>query len=207
MLVPSQFKEDNPATLQQYIKEYGFGVLVVADCEGIDANHVPFHFSVSDEYPLGILRCHVARINPVWQLIEKGASVLVIFQGPDAYVSPSWYETKAETGRVVPTWNYLAVHVQGKSVIFQDYAWLQEHLCQLTDVHESGRPRPWAVADAPTEFTSRLMQAIVGIEIRIETLTGQVKASQNQPERNRRGVKAALADGTTKDSAMSDFIS
>jgi len=207
MLVPSHFREENQEKLQQYIKDYSFGVLVVADSDGIDANHLPFHFSTSEELPLGTLRCHVARVNPVWQRIEKGASVLAIFQGPDAYVSPSWYETKAETGRVVPTWNYVAVHANGKGSIFHDQAWLKEHLCQLTDLHESNRENPWSVDDAPSEFTSRLVKAIVGIEIQIEDLTGQVKASQNHPERNRTGVKTGLAAGTARDSAMSEFIS
>jgi transcriptional regulator len=207
MLVPSHFREENQEKLQQYIKEYSFGVLVVADSKGIDANHLPFHFSASEEHPLGTLRCHVARVNPVWQRIENGASVLAVFQGPDAYVSPSWYETKAETGRVVPTWNYLAVHMQGKGYIFQEHTWLKEHLHQLTDLHESGRENPWAVDDAPSEFTSRLVKAIVGIEIRIEALKGQVKASQNHPERNRTGVKAGLANGSAIESAMSEFIS
>jgi len=206
MLVPNHFREESQEKLQQLIKEYSFGVLVVADSEGIDANHLPFHFSASKEYPLGTLRCHVARVNPVWQRIECGASVLAIFAGPDAYVSPSWYATKAETGRVVPTWNYLAVHAQGKGSIFQDYAWLKEHLQQLTDRHESGRENPWAVDDAPSEYTSHLVKAIVGIEIRIENLTGQVKASQNHPERNRIGVKTGLAAGTASEAAMSKFI-
>ena len=192
MLVPSHFREENQEKLQQYINEYSFGVLVVADSDGIDANHLPFHFSASEGYPAGMLRCHVARVNPVWQRIENGASVLVIFQGPDAYVSPSWYKTKSETGRVVPTWNYLAVHAQGKGSIFQEHAWLKEHLYQLTDLHESSRENPWSVDDAPTEFTNRLVKAIVGIEVQIETLTGQVKASQNHPERNRTAVKGGL---------------
>ena len=206
MLVPSHFREDNQDKLQQYIKQYSFGVLVVADHEGIDANHLPFHFSSSEEHPLGTLKCHVARVNPVWQRIKNGATVLAIFQGPDAYVSPSWYATKAETGRVVPTWNYLAVHAQGKGSVFQEHAWLKEHLHQLTDLHESGRENRWSVDDAPSEFTDRLVKAIVGIEIQIETLTGQVKASQNHPERNRSGVKTGLADGSASDSAMSEFI-
>ncbi len=207
MLVPSHFREEDHEKLHQYIRQYSFGVLVVADSDGIDANHLPFHFSCSEDRPLGTLRCHVARINPVWQRIEKGASVLAIFQGPDAYVSPSWYETKAETGRVVPTWNYLAVHAQGTGSTFQEHARLKEHLHQLTDLHESSRENPWSVDDAPSEFTSRLVKAIVGIEVQIETLTGQVKASQNHPERNRAGVKAGLAGGSASDSAMSEFIS
>jgi transcriptional regulator len=207
MLVPNHFREESQEKLQQLIKEYSFGVLVVADSDGIDANHLPFHFSASEKHPLGTLRCHVARVNPVWQRIENGASILAIFQGPDAYVSPSWYATKAETGRVVPTWNYLAVHAQGKGSIFQEDAWLKEHLHQLTDLHESGKANPWSVDDAPSEFTSRLVKAIVGIEIRIENLTGQVKASQNHPERNRTVVKTGLAGGTASEAAMSEFIS
>lgn len=207
MLVPSYFKEENQEKLQQYIKEYSFGVLVVADGDGIDANHLPFHFSASKEHPFGILRCHVARVNPVWQRIENGASILVVFQGPDAYVSPSWYETKAETGKVVPTWNYVAVHAKGTASIFQEYAWLKEHLHELTDLHESNRDNPWSVDDAPSEFTNRLVKAIVGIEIQIEALTGQVKASQNHPDRNRVGVKAGLALGSASELAMSKFIS
>tara|TARA_R110002167_G_scaffold202920_1_gene406850 strand:+ start:1631 stop:2254 length:624 start_codon:yes stop_codon:yes gene_type:complete len=206
MLVPSHFKEENQEKLQQYIKDYSFGVLVVADSDGIDANHLPFHFSVSASNPLGTLRCHVARVNTVWQRIENGASVLAIFQGPDAYVSPSWYETKAETGRVVPTWNYVAVHAQGKAVIIQEADWLMKHLHQLTDQHESSRENPWSVDDAPSEFTSRLANAIVGIEIQVESLTGKVKASQNHPERNRAGVKAGLAAGSAREQAMSAFI-
>jgi transcriptional regulator len=146
-------------------------------------------------------------VNPVWQRVKNGASVLAIFKGPDAYMSPSWYETKAETGQVVPTWNYLAVHAEGKGSIFQERTWLTEHLHHLTDLHESNRENPWSVDDAPSEFTSRLVKAIVGIEIKIEKLTGQVKASQNHPERNRTGVKAGLAGGSASESAMSEFIS
>lgn len=145
----------------------------------------------------------MARVNPVWQRIENGTLVLAIFQGPDAYVSPSWYKTKAETGRVVPTWNYLAVHAQGQGFIFQDHAWLKDHLHQLTDFHESGRETLWSVDDAPSEFTSRLVQALVGTE----GLAGHVEACQNRPERNRTGVKAGLADGNARESAMSEFIS
>lgn len=206
MLVPSQFQEKSTEKLQQYIRDYSFGVLVVADHHGIDVNHIPFHFTINDEHPLGILRCHVARINPVWQKIDSGASVMAVFKGPDAYVSPSWYETKSETGKVVPTWNYLAVHAEGQASIVQEEGWLKNHLNQLTNLHEAQREQPWSVDDAPAEFTSRLMKAIVGIEIRIESLKGQVKASQNHPERNQMGVKAGLAKGTHAEVAMSKFV-
>lgn len=210
MYVPNHFREDSSDKLQQYIRDYGFGLLVVADGAGIEANHVPFHLNTEEAGTLGYLQCHLARSNPVWQRLQDGVPVLAVFQGPDAYVSPSWYPTKAETGRVVPTWNYLAVHVQGSVRIIQDATWLKRHVRQLTDQYEAGMDTPWSVDDAPREFTERLVEAIVGIEIRIDTLTGKVKASQNQPERNRAGVKAGLASleatGALHSGAMSKFI-
>lgn len=209
MYVPNHFKEDDQETLQQYIRDYAFGLLVIADDEGIEANHVPFYLSSgATKESLGYLQCHLARNNPVWQRIKGAGQVLTVFQGPDAYVSPSWYPTKAETGRVVPTWNYLAVHAQGSAQVIHDPSWLKHHLKQLTDQHESEMINPWSVADAPADFTERLVQAIVGVEIKIETLTGKLKASQNQPERNRAGVKAGLEAGDgTSNRAMAKLIS
>ncbi|WP_127560024.1 FMN-binding negative transcriptional regulator [Saccharospirillum alexandrii] len=208
MYVPQHFKEDDQETLQQIIRSYAFGLMIVADGEGIEANHLPFHLNDGGSGNLGHLHCHVARNNPVWQRLQHGARVLVVFQGPDAYVSPSWYPTKAETGRVVPTWNYLAVHAEGKARVIEDPAWLIQHLNQLTDQHEAGRSEPWSVDDAPSDFTGRLVEAIVGIEVKIESLTGKLKASQNLPERNRAGVKAGLeAEDKVQSRAMSEFIS
>jgi len=208
MYVPSHFKEDDVGKLQQYIRDYSFGLLVVADDDGIEANHVPFHLNSEQDGTLGQLQCHLARNNPVWQRLHDGARVLAVFQGPDAYISPSWYETKAETGRVVPTWNYLAVHAEGSARVIEDPNWLKLHLHQLTDKHESGMAKPWSVDDAPTDFTERLVQAIVGVEIKIETLTGKLKASQNQPVENRAGVKAGLDAGEgAHNRAMAKFIS
>ncbi len=208
MYVPSHFKQDDVKQLQQYIRDYAFGLLVIADEEGIEANHVPFYLSVEENGSLGTLQCHLARSNKVWQRIENSRFVLAVFKGPDAYVSPSWYPTKAETGRVVPTWNYLAVHVEGSAHVIQDPVWLKKHLCQLTNQHETGRAEPWAVDDAPDDYTEGLMRGIVGIEIKIETLTGKLKTSQNQPERNQAGVKAGLQnDSESNARAMADFIS
>ncbi|MEX1221129.1 MAG: FMN-binding negative transcriptional regulator [Idiomarina sp.] len=207
MHVPKQFKEDDKQKLQQYIRDYGFGVLVVADAQGIEANHIPFHLSTGGVESYGLLQGHVARSNPIWQRLASGAQVLAIFQGPDAYVSPGWYATKAETGRVVPTWNYLAIHVQGNARIIEDANWLKQHLHQLTNQHEAAMKQPWSVDDAPADYTDRLMQAIVGIEIEIESLTGKLKASQNQPEHNRVTVKTGLEDtGEANNLAMAEFI-
>ena len=207
MYVPNHFKEDDLGKLHEYIRRYSFGLLVIADDQGIEVNHVPFYLSVEDDGSFGSLQCHLARSNRVWQRIEKSDGVLVVFQGPNAYVSPSWYPSKAETGRVVPTWNYLAVHAAGRAQVIQDSVWLKAHLCQLTDQHETGRTEPWAVDDAPEEYTEGLMRGIVGIEIKIETLTGKLKASQNQSESNQVGVKAGLKDDKTASAcAMSEFI-
>lgn len=206
MYVPYHFKEDDTQTLQQYIRKYSFGLLIVADTDGIEANHVPFHLVQNENEPMGVLQCHLARNNPAWQRLTEGAKILAVFQGPDSYISPSWYPTKAETGRVVPTWNYLAVHVEGHARVVRDADWLKHHLQQLTDHHESKMSEPWSVGDAPEEYTERLMKAIVGIEIKIEKLTGKLKASQNQPERNRAGVKSGLETGSPENLAMSTFM-
>ena len=207
MYVPSHFKEDNQDTLLQYIRDFSLGTLIIADENGIEANHVPFHLDAGTGDTPGRLQCHVARSNPVWQRIQNGDRVLVVFQGPDAYVSPSWYPTKAETGRVVPTWNYLAVHVEGTAKLIQDPDWLKHQLHQLTNQHESIMDQPWSVDDAPPDFTDRMMKAIVGVEIHIEKLTGKLKASQNQPASNQAGVKAGLEpmEGS-QNSEMARFI-
>ncbi|RUO63385.1 negative transcriptional regulator, PaiB family [Pseudidiomarina planktonica] len=204
MHVPSQFREDDTQKLQQYINDYSFGLFIVADEQGIEATHVPFCLCSNGSGSPGVLQCHLARSNPVWKRLQNGANVLAVFQGPDAYVSPSWYPSKAETGRVVPTWNYLAVHAEGHANLIEDATWLKEHLHQLTDRHESGRQQPWSVDDAPADYTERLIKGIVGVEITIEKLTGKLKASQNQTESNRAGVKQGLAD---EGAAMAELIS
>lgn len=207
MYVPNHFKEDNIEKLHQYIRDYSFGLLIIADDQGIEANHVPFLLTLESANPLGVLQCHLARNNSAWQRMQIGVRVLVVFQGPNAYISPSWYATKAETGRVVPTWNYLAIHAEGTAQVIDDPAWLTHHLRQLTGHNEANRAEPWSMDDAPEDFTRGLMQAIVGIEINIETLTGKLKASQNQPPHNRDGVKAGLKMGESKIGlSMSDFV-
>lgn len=205
MYVPKYFREDDEATLRQYVRDYGFGLLIVADADGIDASHVPFH--LVDGPGKGALQCHVARQNPIWRRLADSPDVLVVFQGPDAYVTPSWYATKREHGKVVPTWNYLAVHIEGRARVVEDPVWIGQHLHDLTDQHETGRAVPWAVDDAPEAFTRRLMRGLIGIEIPIAKLTGKVKASQNQPPRNREGVKAGLEAATdTRSRELSRLI-
>lgn len=207
MYIPKHFEETDTHKLQQYIRDYSFGLLIIADEDGIEANHVPFHLEYEEGESLGTLQCHVARKNPIWQRLINGKKALAVFQGPNAYVSPSWYPTKSETGRVVPTWNYLAVHAEGNARAIDDPAWLHRHLQQLTDHNESGMSEPWSVDDAPEDYTQRLARAIVGIEIKVDVLTGKLKASQNQPEKNRAGIKAGLKEKEeTYKRAMSEFI-
>src|SRR5690606_10048322 len=138
--------------------------------------------------------------------LQNGAAVLAVFQGPQAYISPSWYPTKKENGRAVPTWSYLAVHVEGNAQVIEDPVWLKDHLGKLTDQHEAGREAPWTLDDAPSEFTEHLLQAIVGIEIKINRLTGKLKASQNQPDKNRAAVKVALGEEGDGGQAMARLI-
>ncbi|MBN9461468.1 MAG: FMN-binding negative transcriptional regulator [Burkholderiales bacterium] len=191
MYIPKHFDEPRIDVLHALIRARPLSTLVTLSPGGIDANHIPLHLS-DDPAPLGTLRGHVARANPVWSDLAKGGDVLAIFHGPDAYVTPSWYPTKAETGKAVPTWNYAVVHAHGAPRVVDDPSWLRTHLTALTAHNEAAFPEPWHYSDAPAEFTDKLLEAIVGIEITITRLSGKWKASQNQPERNRIGVVHGL---------------
>lgn len=204
MYTPGAFKENDTGKLYQHIRDYGFGILVLADQDGIEANHIPFYLEVTNDGSAAHLQCHVARSNPLWKRLQN-SEVLVIFQGPNAYISPTWYPSKAESGRVVPTWNYLAIHARGAASVIEDASWLKEHLANLTLHHESGLENPWKMEDAPAEYIDKLARGIVGIDIQIHELTGKLKASQNQPRANREGVKQGLlAESST--ATMAGFI-
>lgn len=186
MYVPRQFEETRSEILHGLIRDYPLGTLVTAGPQGLEANHLPFELDAEQ----GVLRAHVARSNPVWQ--TPAADALAIFQGPSAYVSPSLYPSKAEHGKVVPTWNYIAVHVAGPLRVIDDAAWLRAMVDRLSVRFESGRPMPWKVEDAPDDYLRKLLTQIVGIELRIARITGKWKMSQNQPQANRLGVEAGL---------------
>lgn len=196
MYVPAHFREDRIAVLHDAMRQFAFATLVTQGQGGIEANHLPLLLDAE----AGILRGHVARANPVWRDIKPGTAVLAIFLGPHAYVSPSWYPTKAEIGKAVPTWNYLTVHARGTAQVIDDGDWLRAHVTALSDAHEAGRPDPWTIGDAPPAYVDSLLRAIVGIEIAITGLEGKWKLSQNRPadiEGVREGLKqdgqAALA--------------
>ncbi|MBD8880406.1 FMN-binding negative transcriptional regulator [Rhodanobacter sp. 7MK24] len=199
MYMPKSFVETRPEALHGLIRDYPFATVVASTVGGVVANHFPL------EWVKGALYGHVARGNELARM--DGAEVMAIFQGPQGYVSPNWYPTKAETHREVPTWNYAVVHVRGRLKIVEDAIWLRALLERLTDHHEAAEPQPWHVGDAPDDHVEKLMQAIVGIEIAVEHVEGKFKLSQNHPERNRLGVIAGLRRrGGAGDAALAEWM-
>lgn len=191
MYLPPAFREDDLAALHAMIRSVRLANLVTATAEGMAATPLPL-FLVADEGPHGTLYGHVARANPHWQLRSTG-DALALFQGPDAYVTPSWYASKREHGKVVPTWNYLAVHAYGPAEFFDDADRLLAVVTRLTELHEGGRDEPWSVADAPESFIRTQLRAIVGLRLPIARLEGKRKMSQNRSPADRAGVAAGLA--------------
>jgi transcriptional regulator len=185
------FREERIEVQHALIRAHPFGAMVTVGADGLVANHFPFIIDAQAS-PLGTLRAHMARANGQWKELDGSREAVIIFQGHHGYVTPSWYPAKAETGKVVPTWNYALVHVYGKPRPIEDKEWLLKHVTELTDVNEASQPVPWAVSDAPEEFVSALVKAIVGIEIEITRIEGKWKMSQNQPEQAREGVVRGL---------------
>ncbi|MCD1618023.1 FMN-binding negative transcriptional regulator [Salipiger marinus] len=179
MYVPPHFDEPDRAVLQDLIEKTALGVLVTHGASGLDANHIPFELDrTQGEY--GTLRCHVARSNPVWTDVTTGDEVLVVFRLADAYVSPTWYPSKHEAHKQVPTWNYLVAHAHGRITVQDDEGFVRRNVARLTRSHEADQPVPWKMGDAPKDFTAALVKAIVGLEIEITRLVGKAKLSQNK---------------------------
>ena len=196
MYVPEAFQEERVEVLHDLIRTYPFGTLVTLNDEGLQANHIPFDLEPTPE-PFGTLYAHVARANPVWRDLYRNDETLVIFQGPYAYISPSWYVTKKETGMVVPTWNYSVVHAHGRAQPIEDPVWLRNFVEKLTKTHEQGRPEPWNVADAPAHYIEKQLGSIVGLKLTISRLIGKWKLSQNRPPRDRVSVIQTLSQENT----------
>lgn len=207
MYQPTAFIETDLNALTQHIDHHPLAVLVQLSSDGLNANHIPLLWH-DDGSEFGALRGHVARANPMWRDFDENLNVnhniLAVFQGDSAYISPSWYATKAENHKVVPTYNYATVHAHGELVVHDDAAWLLRLLNDLTDKHEAKLDTPWSVNDAPTDYITRMIKAIVGIEIRITRLSGKWKVSQNQPSANQRSVLNALH--STGDTAMAALV-
>lgn len=201
MYQPPAFVEDRLEVLHQLVRRAALGHLVTVGTEGIVANPLPLLLD-ADRGPLGTLVGHLARANPQWQDVAPGSEALVIFAGPDAYVSPSAYPSKADGRRVVPTWDYVVVHARGPLVVHDDPTWVEGLVRRLTDHHEAARPDPWSVDDAPRRFVDGMLGAIVGIEVPLTRLEGKRKLSQNRPEGDVAGVVAAFDAAGSRERAV-----
>jgi transcriptional regulator len=209
MYVPAHFEETRLDVLHGLITTHPLGALVTLGAAGLEANHIPFEIaSGSGDGRLGTLRAHVARANSVWKDFSPEVEALVIFQGPQAYITPTWYvATKPATGKVVPTWNYCVVHVHGRLRAIDDREWLRAQIERLVQRHESTQAKPWSIRDAPAGFIEQQLGAIVGIELSITRLTGKWKVSQNRNEQDRAGVIAGLrAAGDPPSNAMAELV-
>jgi len=206
MYLPGHFEETRIDILHQLIRERSLATLVTLGSNGLNANHIPFELA-PEPGPLGTLRGHVAWANPLWHDFSKDIDALVIFHGPQAYVSPSWYPTRQATGEVVPTYNYIVVHAYGRLQIIDDPRWLRSLVSRLTERFEAARAEPWHVTDAPDGFIENQLRAIVGLEIAISKLLGKWKASQNRPEADREGVVKGLSESNDADSlALAELV-
>lgn len=206
MYLPRHYEQADVEVLHQLLLAYPFGALVTLGQNGLEANHIPFLVH-RDPAPYGTLHGHIARANPLWQGLSPDVQGLVIFQGPQTFVSPSWYPSKKATAKVVPTWNYAVVHARGNIRVIDDPAWLRAHVEELTNRHEAGRPTPWKVTDAPPDYIQRMIGAIVGLAIPIAQLTGKWKVSQNRPPKDREGVIDGLRrEGTDAATAMASLV-
>jgi transcriptional regulator len=196
MYVPKHFLIDDLPTLHDAMHEIASATIVSQGPEGLVATLVPIELR-RDAGSHGVIRCHFSRANPHGKAIEQGQELLAIFQGPQGYISPSWYPSKhTNEGKVVPTWNYLAIHAYGTATTFEGKDALLPHLEALTNRHEAGRHKPWAVSDAPDDFIETLTRGIIGVEITITRIDGKKKMNQHRPEPDRLGMLAGLmADG------------
>jgi transcriptional regulator len=203
MYLPPQFEQPDRAVMHELMRTRSLATLVTTGSDGLNANHIPLHLSATPE-PYGVLRGHVARSNPILNDLNSENDALAIFHGPQAYISPSWYATKQEDGKVVPTWNYTVVHAYGRMRIIDDAVWVLAQLEALTTQNEARFSQPWAVSDTPEEFTQKLIGAVVGIEMIISRLSGKWKVSQNQPLQNQLSVISGLtANGQA---AMAELV-
>jgi len=197
MHIPSKFKQKNDSQLKNIIKEYSFATLVTYSQSGIDATHLPV--ILRDIEGKDVIQAHIAKANKLWQSVKSGSKVLLIFNGPNCYISPNYYPTKKDSGKAVPTWNYVAVHVKGNISFIHDEQWLRNMIDNLTNMHESNQEIPWSISDAPDSYIKKMLSAIVGIEISIDSIDGQWKLSQNQPDINKLGVVQALKNSSDTD--------
>ena len=206
MYIPKANEEKRIDVLHDLIESHPLASLVTMGQDGLFASHLPMVLE-RGAGTQGLLKGHLSRANRQWRDLVSAVEALAIFAGPQHYISPSWYPEKAETGKVVPTWNYVVVHVYGALRIIEDQQWLLDHLHALTTMHESSSSTPWKVSDAPADYVASLTKGIVGVELPIERIEGKWKVSQNQPERNRAGILDGLERlGTPESLAMKALV-
>ena len=206
MYVPKLNEETDPKVLHALIRSKPLGAWACVSDGEIEVNHLPFVLK-EGEGEFGMLVGHVARANKVWQGFSRTSHSVIIFQGEQAYISPSWYPSKHPEGKAVPTWNYAVVHVYGTPRLIEDPRKLMEHLGELTEIHEREQSRPWKMSDAPADFIEKLSQAIVGIEIPISRIVGKWKLGQNRPEADQHGMVSGLRSSPHSDGhALANLI-
>ncbi|MGB8276335.1 MAG: FMN-binding negative transcriptional regulator [Methylovirgula sp.] len=191
MYLPSYHREDRLEAQHDLIRAYPLASLVTMGRDGLIANPVPFILDATAS-PKGVLKAHIARANPLWQDYDPSHEALVIFHGPQSYVSPSFYASKKETGKVVPTWNYVCVQAYGRLKVIEEQNWLVDQIRALTKLHEANQPTPWTIEDAPADFVASMLNAIIGIEIDISRIEGKWKLSQNRSAADRASLIQAL---------------
>lgn len=199
MYVPAHFNETRPDIMRALMRARPLCTLVTQCDSGLVANHVPVQ-TLDEPQPFGCIRGHIARANPLWRAYRAGSQALAIFQGPQVYISPSFYPSKVNTGEVVPTWNYAVVHAGGTLRFIEDAAWLREFVTGLTDTHEAPRSAPWKIDDAPAAYIEKMLTLIVGFEFSITALSGKWKLSQNRAQPDRDGVVRNLEAAPDADS-------
>ena len=190
MYIPSKFNQKEQSQLKSIIRDYPFATLITHSTSGIEATHLPVVLTNIDGND--VIQAHIAKANQIWKSTEESSKALLIFNGPNCYISPNYYPTKKESGKAVPTWNYVVVHVKGRISFIHDEKWIYNMIESLTNIHESNQETPWSMADAPDTYIKKMLPAVVGIEISIDSIKGQWKLSQNQPEINKFGVVKGL---------------
>jgi transcriptional regulator len=199
LYLPSHFNETRPEVLRAMMRARPLCALVTQCESGLVANHLPVQ-TLDEPAPLGCIRGHVARANPLWREYRSDTQALAIFQGPQVYISPSLYPSKEKSGEVVPTWDYAVVHASGTLRFIEDAGWLRGFVAGLTAVHEAPRTLPWKIDDAPPAYIDRMLRLIVGFEFSISSLTGKWKVSQNRTQADREGVVRGLREASDADS-------
>ena len=206
MYLPKEFTETRVPVLHDAIRQAKLGTLVTLGEAGLEASHVPMLID-PEPAPYGTLMGHIARTNPQWRRPTAGVQALAMFLGPNAYISPAWYATKQQTGKVVPTWNYVAIHAYGEVRFFEDAERLLRLVTRLTETHEAGRPAPWAVSDTPRPYIDVMLKGIIGFELPIVRLEGKWKMSQNRPAEDRAGTIEGLRhEGGPGGAAVAEIV-